>query len=1263
MSHKKEEGRLSRALAWPSKFLFGDDVFISYSRADGVTYAEGLGDALMARGFTCRVDLWGTESGAEMPRSLKSALRRSAVLVLVGTKGAARSRHVAMEVEVARRLGRKIVPIIFDGVQLRNGFTSWDGRLVKADAVVRAVDAPAAVDEDEALWAADIEGLPISCEKTEALGTGDPSEGLETAVPGGPPQQAGGGPGSGASPEKTETPTGIVNRIEKTHTFKRKDERLRLATRVAAALLLVLIGASVVAGYVATRKGEEATRKTIEAAAAEKRAGEAEVRAKQQEEKARLETARAEAASAKATEAEKVAGEKTKLADEKTKLADEQTRRADEQTRRADEQKRRAETASRRAAEQELSARRNLARSFYAQAQADAATDPLRALAWAGSAVREAPAADENRSSYMLRAVNLASGAPLAVINTPAGVETAAVSPDGQTVVTVTQTGRFSVWDARSGAPLPHPLPDPNAEYVSTHSGGQSPVFSPDGRRVTLPVWAATTPGEAPGPHLLIWEARTGKTVLDVGLGEWTSSSASYPATSAGGMSSLSMAFSPGGGEFIIFNGGDKGMHVWDVATGEQIEYAEPANVRNVLDSTPAGHPRVSRNPARNWFLEVTTDESRATARNEHGEEVETDILRVRDIKTGGSVRELILLDKKRPAPEYVRFVDFTRDAQKVVVTSEAGDRVLLRVWNVVSGRVSEPVVIAGRKGVGGMRRLYIKDARSIGPDGRSLLLVRSDGEKAVGVELWDISGDAPKFSSFHAYDQRTLATIEYVGGRTKSPDLTIYADDGENVIDVSSELEGRREVTVWNLRSGFLLSRPLLVADGGRLLHISTRDKTADVAYRDGTMLTYDLTRDGSLDAKLRRPPSGVSHLFPAPGWGAMLTFGDMPELRDAETWAVKWRADKKFTSVIPPKFSDDGTRFTVVSGIAPVLNTSGGTLAVHRASDGAAEPGFRPIPADMQMAMEFSRDGGALVTKAWGSSDGVAIKRWSAKTGEPLPGPSGELPYKDALFLGFTRFGEFCMTLPPFTFSGIGERSYTDITLRRVDEGLSPVVRLRFADHGTAALAAALFRGAKEIRPAGPDAVVAVLDSGVEVSAAASPAGAALTNERTKRRLVPPVDLAADLSALVVSPDGRLVAAPLKSNAQVSSRVWEAGSKTYARVWDAATGLPLSDHLWHESALKSLAFSHDGQRLMTATERGTLREWFFGDFAGGTPAWAAHMGEALGGMRVVQGLDAQRLSAEEHARSRREFEAELARAAEAGDEAARFLLTTLRR
>jgi hypothetical protein len=60
--HGWQKGALN-AFEYPWRFLFGDDIFISYSRADGITYAEGLASELAKRGFSCRVDLWEARLG------------------------------------------------------------------------------------------------------------------------------------------------------------------------------------------------------------------------------------------------------------------------------------------------------------------------------------------------------------------------------------------------------------------------------------------------------------------------------------------------------------------------------------------------------------------------------------------------------------------------------------------------------------------------------------------------------------------------------------------------------------------------------------------------------------------------------------------------------------------------------------------------------------------------------------------------------------------------------------------------------------------------------------------------------------------------------------------------------------------------------------------------------------------------------------------------------------------------------------------------
>jgi WD40 repeat protein len=74
-------------------------------------------------------------------------------------------------------------------------------------------------------------------------------------------------------------------------------------------------------------------------------------------------------------------------------------------------------------------------------------------------------------------------------------------------------------------------------------------------------------------------------------------------------------------------------------------------------------------------------------------------------------------------------------------------------------------------------------------------------------------------------------------------------------------------------------------------------------------------------------------------------------------------------------------------------------------------------------------------------------------------------------------------------------------------------------------------------------------------------------------------------DVHSAAFSPDGRQV-------------VTVSGNE--ARVWDAATGQPLTPSLTHEGAVRSAAFSPDGRRVVTASVDGTARVW---DTATGQP------------------------------------------------------------
>src|SRR5689334_17168412 len=96
------------------RYMYGDDIFISYARADGITYAAALADELTSKGFSCFLDQWGTLPGQQLPGSLKRSIKRSTVFVLVGTEKAGYSNSVGLEVGEFLKTKRPIVPIDFD---------------------------------------------------------------------------------------------------------------------------------------------------------------------------------------------------------------------------------------------------------------------------------------------------------------------------------------------------------------------------------------------------------------------------------------------------------------------------------------------------------------------------------------------------------------------------------------------------------------------------------------------------------------------------------------------------------------------------------------------------------------------------------------------------------------------------------------------------------------------------------------------------------------------------------------------------------------------------------------------------------------------------------------------------------------------------------------------------------------------------------------------------------------------------------------------
>src|SRR5215212_6524392 len=185
--------RIFSALDLPFSYLFGRDIFISYSRADASKYAPKLANALREQmlDLSFYLDRWIAPPSGKLPGKLKRQLRWSRLMVLVCTERAIGSGFVKEEVQRFAKMNRQIIPVNVDG--------TWDK-----------------LPWDETPWA-EIKGAAPDYENKQNVVDGTPS------------------------PE-------VIERIKQCVTFTRQDRRLRNAVRATlvgiASLILIAVGLS-----------------------------------------------------------------------------------------------------------------------------------------------------------------------------------------------------------------------------------------------------------------------------------------------------------------------------------------------------------------------------------------------------------------------------------------------------------------------------------------------------------------------------------------------------------------------------------------------------------------------------------------------------------------------------------------------------------------------------------------------------------------------------------------------------------------------------------------------------------------------------------------------------------------------------------------------------------------------------------------------------------------------------------------------------------
>lgn len=375
------------------RFL-GDDIFISYSHVDS-TYALTLANELQKNNLICFLDQWGTPPGQELPQELINTIKRCSTMVLVGSKNAAKSKNVEIEVKSFLETRGTIIPITF----VEDDLIADTGEDADPQNLTGTLE--------KAEWYFTIAGIAKTIESFTALKTRTPSE-------------------------------NIISRIVNATEFRSRNKRLRrlLFATLGGIGLSVLLGGSVIyktqkvaaaATKLAIEKTEEANKASLLVTEKKAEADRATLRANSEEARAREEKERAN----KATEETE---KQTAIAREKTKIANAATIRAQAETQKA-------LAAIKREGEAKLSEKTAIRENFIERGREDLLNNyPFRAAVYLNEAYKMFPASEEpdKMSSFrFLLGLSMRSvDSLLFTENYQEDVLSIKFSPDGKYIVT-----------------------------------------------------------------------------------------------------------------------------------------------------------------------------------------------------------------------------------------------------------------------------------------------------------------------------------------------------------------------------------------------------------------------------------------------------------------------------------------------------------------------------------------------------------------------------------------------------------------------------------------------------------------------------------------------------------------------------------------------------------------------------------------------------------------------------------------------------------
>jgi WD40 repeat protein len=312
------------------------------------------------------------------------------------------------------------------------------------------------------------------------------------------------------------------------------------------------------------------------------------------------------------------------------------------------------------------------------------------------------------------------------------------ISPDGRLIAVGLKERGVALWDARRLRPVGPPLRATAGEVKTL-------AFSPDGRTL-----AAVT-----GTHLTLWDVASRSRLHEIYAGS--------PSIV------LAVAFSPDGARLATASG-DRGLQLWDPATGERIDALGSGGASDVSFSADGGLVAFSPDNDGVEVWDVATGTSIATfaglsdpdlpdssvALSPDGRFVAVGgfnrVVRVWDVRTGQLVHEL------DQGGNGAFTLEFTPDGRTLAIS---GFEPVASLWDVATGTRIGPQLSAGD------RRTMI----DLSSDGRLLLETHGNGTGAV----WNVDPESWKRRACKLAN-RTLTHAEwdeFLPGRPYDPACT----------------------------------------------------------------------------------------------------------------------------------------------------------------------------------------------------------------------------------------------------------------------------------------------------------------------------------------------------------------------------------------------------------------------------------------------------------------------------------------------------------